>query len=434
MSVTHQSGRLHPTTVTPLPEDQREAYHAVARQSAPDPIHLSLAAAEAAPAAPRAPHLAHHFDAPEQQSRAARTGMWVFLATEIMMFGGLFCAYGVFRYLWPEAFHYGHRHLDTGWGLINTVIMILSSFTMAVAVYCAQRDQRQPLMLFLALTIICGVCFLGVKAIEYRHKTEAGLLWGAHFQPVQTDVRTPPVVLPEAMPLVESVPVMAGDPATGKPLYMASCIGCHGNSGEGVEGVGPPLKGSAFVGQTSLAQLSAMIAAGRQPDAPDSVMNALMPPRGGNPFLGDDEIANIAAYVRSLDQEAAGSTAAAGPDEAADVVAALVPRWVGTRPPQSDSGLLPEWRYDLRPSLDSPALPEGVPAHAAKFFGLYFLMTGLHGVHLLIGMGVVAWLLWRASRWHFGRQYSTPVELGGLYWHLVDLVWLFLFPLFYLIH
>src|SRR5690606_12197398 len=142
-------------------------------------------------------------------------------------------------------FTWGHRYLDTGWGLINTIAMILSSFTMALAVYCAQRNHRETLMLFLSLTIVCGVCFLGVKAIEYRHKAEAGLLWGRRFQPVIHPVADAPKApispaLPPAAPdgVVGAAGsgVAGGNVAAGRRFYMATCMGCHGADGEGMAG------------------------------------------------------------------------------------------------------------------------------------------------------------------------------------------------------
>ena len=319
----------------------------------------------------------------------------------------------------------------------------ISSLTMALAVYCAQRNHRQALMLFLSLTIICGICFLGVKAIEYRHKIEDGLLWGGSFDPVQTA----PAIgdLPPVQPVEEVVPLRTangatlGDPANGRRLDMSTCMGCHGADGEGIGGVAPALRGSRFVTEASLEQVLAVIRDGRQPDDPASVMNALMPARGGNPFLSETDVADIAAHVRAMNGGAEGAsdtaiTAATPSELPVDDVQLFVPRWAGTRPPQADTGLAPAWRIGT--AVPASIRPEhiGPPEHAAHFFSLYFLMTGLHGIHLVIGISVVTWLLWRASRWHFSRAYSTPVKMGGLYWHVVDLIWLMLFPLLYLVH
>jgi cytochrome c oxidase subunit 3 len=395
-------------------------------------------------------HLAHHFDTPEQQFNTAKLGMWIFLATEIMMFSGLFCLYFVFRGLYPAAFAYGATFLDLGWGTINTVILLLSSLTMAMAIQCARSNQRQLVMTFLSLTIVCGICFLGVKVIEYRHKIEEGLLWGPSFAPrlhAEAGSAGPAGANSTGSAglagLVSTGPAAgAFDPARGKQLYLASCASCHGPGGDGMDRLGLPLRTSELVKGSTQASLIEFIKTGRQPTDPASKLNALMPPNGGNPFLTDDELGQIAGYVRSLaGADAAGATAgttaiATPAATAATALAdaqALVPKWISTRQPVKDAGLSPAFLA----GREEPVLhvrDGDPPAHAGKYFGVYFLMTGLHGIHIIIGLGVIGWLLVRASRWHFARDYYTPLEMGGLYWHLVDLVWIFLFPLLYLVH
>jgi cytochrome c oxidase subunit 3 len=110
------------------------------------------------------PNLQHHFDTVPQQFEASKLGMWLFLATEVLLFGGLFCGYAVFRGNHPDVFHYGSRYLDTSWGAINTVVLILSSVTMAVGVTAAQRDMRAVLVACLALTFGGGAVFMGIKS------------------------------------------------------------------------------------------------------------------------------------------------------------------------------------------------------------------------------------------------------------------------------
>ncbi len=128
-------------------------------------------------------HLHHHFETPRQQFESDKLGMWLFLVTEILLFGGLFCAYAVYRANHPEIFIYAHKYLDKTLGGINTLILISSSFTMAWAVRAAQLGQRRLLILLLALTLLGGFGFLGIKAVEYEHKWKSGLLWGARFNP-----------------------------------------------------------------------------------------------------------------------------------------------------------------------------------------------------------------------------------------------------------
>ncbi len=217
--------------------------------------------------------LAHHFSSHRQQYEAGKLGMWLFLLTEVLLFGGLFCAYAVFRANRPEIFIWAHQFLDKQLGALNTAVLITSSFTMALAVRCAQWDQRRLSAFFLTLTLVCACVFLGVKYVEYKHKWEEGLLWVRQFQPA----------------------------------------------------------------------------------------------------------------------EAAAS-------------------------------------------LDESGTSDQQPRHAGIFFSIYFAMTGLHAVHVLAGMGAIGWVLVRTLRGHFNRQYFGPVDYVGLYWHLVDLIWIYLFPLFYLIH
>ena len=206
------------------------------------------------------PALLHHFDTVEQQKESSTLGMWVFLVTEILFFGGLFLVYIVYRSMFHEAFALGSHELDITLGAINTGVLIFSSLTMALGVRSAQLGQRKALMLFLVLTMILGTVFLGIKVVEYAHKFEHHLVPGANFH------------------------------------------------------------------------------------------------------------------------------------------------------------------------FDSP-----VSRQVQLFFSLYFCMTGLHALHMIIGIGLMLWLLFHSYRGRFTPQYYSPVEIGGLYWHFVDIVWIFLFPFLYLI-
>ena len=115
---------------------------------------------------------------------AGKLGMWIFLVTEVLLFGGLFCAYAVYRRHHPEIFIYAHQFLDKGLGALNTCVLIFSSLTMAWAVRCAQLNQRRGLIACLGITLVCAAVFLGVKYVEYEHKWERGLLWAGWFKPV----------------------------------------------------------------------------------------------------------------------------------------------------------------------------------------------------------------------------------------------------------
>jgi cytochrome c oxidase subunit 3 len=202
----------------------------------------------------------HHFDSLQQQHEASTLGMWIFLITEVMFFGGLFMAYMLYRIWYPEAWSEGSRELDIMLGGFNTVVLIASSLTMAFAVRAAQTGKRTGTMVWLVLTMVLGLTFLVVKFFEYKHKWDLNHIPGPNF-------------------------VFEGP---------------HGDQ-------------------------------------------------------------------------------------------------------------------------------------VQIFLSLYFMMTGLHALHMVIGFGILSVILWMAYRKRFSPEWYTPVEMSGLYWHFVDIVWIFLFPLLYLV-
>ncbi|MEE8460001.1 MAG: cytochrome c oxidase subunit 3 [Phycisphaerales bacterium] len=375
-------------------------------------------------------HLAHHFDSARQQYESAKLGMWLFLATEVLLFGGLFCAYAVFRSNHPELFAYGSRFLDTTWGMINTVVLILSSTTMAIAVWCAQTGRRRELVIFLALTLMFAADFLGIKYIEYSHKFHDNVVWGMTFYEDPRPVADRPLS-PERI----AVTLEPGDANTGRKLYLRTCMSCHGASGQGLPGLGKPLRTSSFVAERDDAELVRFVKKGRAKNDPLNTTGMVMLPNGGNPSLKGQDLMNIVAFLRVL-QEQSGSETPPGHATAEFVI----PMSTIPAPPAGPPGLA---RLDehFKPLSDAPARTGPVdprydaerPANAHIFFGIYFLMTGLHGLHVIAGMFVITWLLVRSMKGHFSPAYFTPVDLGALYWHIVDLIWIFLFPLLYLI-
>jgi cytochrome c oxidase subunit III len=206
------------------------------------------------------PNLQHHFYSMEQQLEASTLGMWVFLVTEIMFFGGMFMAYILYRILYPEAWVLGSNHLDVALGALNTGVLICSSLTMALAVRSAQVGSRSGQIINLVLTILLGTVFLVVKYFEYAEKFEHHLVPGPNFD----------ASLPQA-------------------------------------------------------------------------------------------------------------------------------------------------------------------AQQQLFFSIYFMMTGIHAAHMVVGIVLMGVILVMAMRNRFSADYYTPVEVSGLYWHFVDIVWIFLFPLLYLL-
>jgi cytochrome c oxidase subunit 3 len=351
--------------------------------------------------------LAHHFDSHEQQFAASRLGMWIFLGTEILLFSGLFCAYAIYRNAHPELFAYGARFLDTGWGFLNTLVLLFSSLTMALAVRSAQLGDQRGLVLNLALTLFCGVDFLGIKAIEYRHKIHENLVWGPGFaDDPRGDVNVAPTV---ANTYVDpSIP----DADRGRKLFAGTCSACHGTGGNDGAIKGIQISTSPFVAGNDDASLVAFIKRGRQPNDPLNTTGGTMLPRGGNPNLTDSDLGHIVAYIRLLQERARGK------GSGGDGGAVTAPRSPGTdtdakttSSPASPKSPAPvrEGRTVLDPRRDPSR-----PANMHIFFGIYFAMTGLHGVHVIAGMCVIAWLLYRARRGDFTRRYFGPVDLGGL--------------------
>ena len=210
------------------------------------------------------PRLQHHFESLGQQLEASTLGMWMFLVTEIMFFGGLFTAYMIYRIWYPDAWAAASASLDIQLGLINTIVLIGSSVTMAMAVRGGQMGFQRATVYWLIATLILGATFLGIKAIEYADKFKH------HHVP-------------------------------GMPDFF---------------------------------------------------------------FAG---------------------------------------------------------------------VPADTALHTQIFFSLYFVMTGLHALHMIIGFGIMGTITWNAAKGAYSKEWNTPIEMAGLYWHFVDIVWIFLFPLLYLV-
>lgn len=233
------------------------------------------------------PPLAHQFDDMEQQKASSVFGMWLFLVTEIMFFGGLFATYTVYRYLNYDAFVVASHTLDVGLGTFNTFVLLTSSLTMAMAVHAGHTGNVKKQVGFLIATLILGMAFLGIKLYEYSEKYHHGHmpLLGMTFQPVD---------------------------------------------------------------------------------------------------VGDGH---------------------------------------------AEAGITPNDQAIAAAQAD----PARFAAGQQIFFGLYFTMTGIHAIHMLIGFGILLVLIRTAATGRFTQDYYNPLEIVGLYWHFVDIVWIFLFPLLYLI-
>ncbi|MDP4199585.1 MAG: cytochrome c oxidase subunit 3 family protein [Bacteroidota bacterium] len=259
----------------------------------------------------RHPRLVHHFESMEQQREAGTLGMWWFLLTEIMFFGGMFLAYTVYRHLYFDAFAAGSNVLNIWWGTFNTMVLIGSSLTMALAVFHAQTGNPRKVVIFLLATIVLGSVFLRVKYIEYNDK------FVEHVFPAG-DFRWPIVN--------ESVrPNNIGD-------LLLMLVGA-----EHLNGAGP---------------------------------------------------------AEAVPEKPAINNASQTAEQAADPLMA---------------------------------------GHVRMFFWIYFAMTGFHALHMIIGIGILLVLIVQTRRGKFSKEYHSYIELFGLYWHFVDIVWIFLFALLYLI-
>lgn len=206
--------------------------------------------------------VASHFKDEVHQYSSNKEGIWLFMATEILMFGGLFVGYTIYHTIYPEMFAEGAKYLDWKMGFVNTLVLIFSSFTMALGIYYNQKNQSKKATIALAATIFCGAVFMVIKYFEYTHKFHLGIY-------------------------------------PGRMLDIDKVHPVHANLG--------------------------------------------------------------------------------------------------------------------------------------MYFGFYYCMSGLHGIHVLIGMGLITWCLIRNMRGEFHSNYYTPVEGVGIFWHIIDLIWIFLFPLLYLV-
>jgi cytochrome c oxidase subunit III len=319
------------------------------------------------------PHLAHHFDTPQQQFDAGKLGIWLFLLTEVLFFAGLFCAYTVYRAMRPEVFVYAHYFLDTKLGAVNTCVLLLSSLTAAWAVRNAQMAQHALLKLNIVITILCACTFMVVKYFEYSHKYHDGLLPGPRFAPKEQvwELDTFKSKHPESAEYAERL-LKANKEATARVTTPAAAVGMPAATG-----ATPAPAATEATGKPSAEQIAGHAAA---------------PEAAAAPKKHED-------YTRpTLEQ-----------------IEPLIAAGV------------------LGPKAETPNVPSK-PRNAHVFFSIYFFMTGLHGLHVLIGIGIFIWLLLKANKNVFGPNYFGPIDYAALYWHLVDLIWIYLFPLLYLIH
>ncbi|HVV88063.1 MAG TPA: cytochrome c oxidase subunit 3 [Kofleriaceae bacterium] len=387
------------------------------------------------------PWIQHHFDDGQHQFDSGKLGIWFFLVQEILFFSGLFVAYILYRNHHPEIYAYAHHYLDVKWGAINTAVLIISSLTAAWSVRAAQLNQQKVLVGTLATTIVCACGFLGIKYIEYTHKIHEGILFGKRFDPCIAPGGEPlPNRKNECHGVKSSIVwdfkaakaekgCLEGDfdqdPAM--PRIQAQCdVAEVTYAGEG--------KARAEKGRRSLAPCDTTPLPGkegweaRRPRAKECwelIQNPWVCPKGpaAMVYYGDDKERGDNIEIDVANCKPAPKPAAP-PDAFGEV---------GGAPGVGQPSLVhyhPVSKHDQMEEMENGP----PPPHTNMFFSIYFAMTGLHGLHVLFGIFVYIWLLIRATKGHFGPTYFGPVDYAALYWHLVDLIWIFLFPLLYLIH
>lgn len=438
-------------------------------------------------------YLAHHFDTPEQQFESGKLGMWLFLVTEVMMFGGLFCAYALYRANHPDIFAYAHGFLDWKMGGINTAILLASSFTMALAVRAAQLGQQKALILLLVLTIGGGFGFLVIKYFEYTSKFAENIWPGTKnlYYTVEEDLNQNTIIIEgqdEEQPLTREAQLNAIAVVEAKKLMH------HGYTPHPVDltyakykerGVFEELakydkkKGKHYeehimhmFADAGIADAIAWVEShGGHGDGHSEEAHAeedTAHDEGETAHAEGDDHAEEDAHAEAEHDESHSDAPAYAADPAIDTVtvASLVPVTSATaggstiKPPASGAtGLVDAQAHAIAladdhghgdhhaaPPLGMPDLshakyyipyefqPKSVQDRIHLFFQIYFCATGLHALHVIIGMGCITWVLGKSLTGAFTPEYNVPVDIVGLYWHIVDLIWIFLFPLLYLIH
>ncbi|TWT88857.1 Cytochrome c oxidase subunit 3 [Pseudobythopirellula maris] len=362
------------------------------------------------------PSQAHHFEDMEQQFQAGKLGMWLFLAQEVLFFAGLFAAYTVYRYNHPEVFVDAHHHLNTTLGAVNTIVLLASSLAIAWGVRAVMRGDQKTLIATHVFTLGCAALFMGVKTVEYTHKWDEGIYWagdyshveGAHGGHYFHDLL--PTLTFTSFGFGALIAVVGYLWIHSKPVrgWLLTSIGVSLFSmGAGIvlaKAMTPlateaPTHGGGHAAAHSQEGLAEQ---GHAAEVLDNVGHSTGSPGEIDP-LGDAQAAAQGETAEHGDSSGAGALEGPVSDVATGVV-----------------------------SPAAPALMQGVTA--GNFFSIYFVMTGVHALHIIAGMIAITWIVCRSAAGEFGPSYYGPVEYVGLYWHIVDLVWIYLFPLLYLIH
>ncbi len=391
---------------------------------------------------------AHHFDTGEQQFQAGKLGMWLFLSTEVLFFSGMFCAYAVYRMNHPDLFEFAHTFLNPYLGAANTLVLLASSLSVAWAVRCAQLGQRLALLVNLVFTLACAGVFMGVKTVEYGLKIHEGLLWGSMYSHVKDS--HPDLTLAHSQ------------------LHQIGLSACGFGVAFVLLGLLASAKMQSFRGicfalfpTAILAGVVCLFAGMRMSDAPAYLTTTFVYsiPVGfsllvlGLILLGEVRGARwgllavgatllgiaggcLAANAYTLHEE---SKVDHGHSETAELHHAEGHESEDHKPETHEAETHEVETHELA-SVKGALFTETEPLYGGRgdnfpgvFFSIYYAMTGVHALHIFGGIGVFIWIVYRAGAAHFTPDYYGPVEYVALYWHLVDLIWIFLFPLLYLI-
>jgi cytochrome c oxidase subunit 3 len=401
----------------------------------------------------------HHYDDAQHQFDSGKFGIWLFLAQEVLFFSALFVAYILYRIHHGEIYSYAHKWLDVKYGAINTAVLIFSSLTAAWAVRAAQLGQKLLLIVCIVTTLLCALTFLGIKYIEYSHKYHEAILFGRYFDPC---------ISPGGEELLTKKNECKGTKGTVKWDAGAgkAAEGCFEIEKIDQDPRAPGIQADCTVtevrGSTSTPitnkcrdELVELLsgehaeneAKGKQPEAQKfpcwrpAYQPAVCPDltTGEQRAHGAGAKPQTGILVEYGDHEERGEDVTIKADCKAPVKqqAPPVPATAEEENLNKPKFGEPAVRPIHIPSTHEEHEIESLgppPEHTSMFFTIYFAMTGLHGIHVLGGVIVFTWLLIRALKGHFTPDYFGPIDYAALYWHIVDLIWIFLFPLLYLIH
>jgi len=424
----------------------------------------------------------HHYDDARHQFESGKFAIWLFLAQEVLFFSALFVAYTLYRHHHPEIYSYAHKWLQVKFGAINTAVLIFSSLTAAWAVRCAQKNQKTGLIVCIALTIGCACTFLGIKYIEYSHKWREQILFGRYFDPCVSPGGVELITKKNECAGVKSTIEWTRDPKTHEAdrLTGKAESGCFEASKIDVEPNEPGIQADCQVKEYNVkfVEKKTTDKDGKEVISEDRVESfarditmqcpeealgeggesekseASRPEKkypcwrtGYQPAVcpdltdGESRARGVAARPQVGILVEYGDTAERGEEIAIKATCKAPPpppKPGASAPPPTGSVYgtqMVKKRHIVSEheefELESMGPP---PEHTNMFLSVYFAMTGLHGIHVLVGVIVFVWLLIRAIKGHFTPDYFGPIDYAALYWHIVDLIWIFLFPLLYLIH